>query len=312
MATPYVTVEALLNAPTGVSWSIIPQPRADTQSMRAEVTNMTWRATSMVDSYCNQVLRATVDNEQLTGPGSPRVGIEPGSRNGVLIMRRWPVIQVLAIQTARNNTFPRAWSTIPAGMYEPAHPLINQETDSASATMPDGAQKILVAPDFIDWRYGRNGYRVLTSYTNGWPHTSLTGSATAGATTLAVDDVTGWAGASGFVYDGLTTETVTVTSVAAATPLTLPNGVGTAQTGPGTLTLSTGLSYAHAPGVMVSALPANVIWATVLAAACQALESGIDAITIQNLPGSQTVGGHGVQDLEKQWQELLCPYRRVI
>lgn len=266
----------------------------------------------MVDTYCQQVLRATVDNEQMTGPGSPRVGVEQGSGNGVLVMRRWPVIQVLAIQTARNNVFPRVWSTIPAGLYEPAHPLINQYSDSASATMPDGAQKIYVAPGYLDWRYGRNGYRILPSYTNGWPHTSLTASAAAGATTVAVDDVTGWAGASGFVYDGLTTETVTVTSVSAATPQALPNGVGTAQTGPGTLTLSSSLAYNHVPGVMVSALPANAIWATVLATVCQALESGIDAITIQNLPGSQTVGGHGVQELEKQWQELLCPYRRVI
>lgn len=280
--------------------------------MRAEVANICYRATSIVDTYCNQVLRATVDNEYLTGPGSPRVGIERGSGNGILVMRRWPIIDVLAIQLARNNVFPRAWSTIPAGQYEVAHPLLNAETDSASATMPDGGARITVAPGHIDWCYGRNGYRILPSYTNGWPHTSFTSSATAGETTVPVDDVTGFTGATAFVYDGLTTETVTVSSVAATTPLILPNGVGTAQTGPGTLTLSTGLAYNHAPGVVVSALPANVIWATVLAAATQALESGIDAITIQNLPGSQTVGGHGVEELANQYELLLDPYRRII
>lgn len=301
-----------MDAPTGVSWSLMPAPRAPTTAVLAEVSNVAWRATSMVDSYCNQVLRATVDTEQLVGPGSPRVGIQPGTGNATLVMRRWPVTQVFAIQTARASVFPRAWSTIPAGQYEVTHPLINQGSDSASATMPDGGSSITVAPGHIDWCYGRNGYAILSSYGNGWPHTSLTAAATAGATTLSVDDVTGWAGASGFVYDGAITETVSVTSVSATSPQALPNGVGTAQAGSGTITLSTGLTNPHALGTVVSALPANVLWATVLAMATQALEAGIDAITVQNLPGSTTVGGHGVQDLEDQWMFLLDPYRRIV
>jgi|SRR5579859_408611 len=312
LGTPYITPEIATNAPTGVSWSIIPFPKASSQAQYAEQVSICWRATSMVDTYCRQVLRATVDNEELTGPGSPRVGVEKDTCNGILVMRRWPVTQVLAVATAVNRTWPRTWTLVPAGLYEPAHPLINQFTDSASATMPDGGQKILVAPGYIDWWYGRNGYRVLTSYVNGWPHTSLTQAATATATTLHVDDVTGFAGASAFVYDGALTEPVSCAAVAATSPLVLPNGAGTAQSGPGTLTLSGGLVQDHAAGTVVSALPANVIWATVLAAACQALESGIDAITIQNLPGSQTVGGHGVSDLEAQYELLLDDYRRII
>lgn len=287
-------------------------PRADTASQLAEQTNVCWRATSMVDTYCNQVLRATVDNEYLTGPGSPRVGIQRDTGNGLLVMRRWPVTDVLAVQTSQNRTFPRTWSTIPAGLYEVQNPLLNEFTDTASATGPDGGSSILVAPGYIvDW-YGRNGLRVLVSYTNGWPHTSLTQAASVGDSVLHVDDVTGWTGASGFAYDGAQTETVAVSSVAATTPLALPNGVGTAQTGPGTITLSSPLAYAHAKGAVVSALPANVLWATVLAAATQALESGITSVSIQNIPGSQTTGGHGVSDLEDQYKELLDPYRRVI
>jgi hypothetical protein len=312
MATPYITVQMLLDAPTGVSWSLIPQPRSSSQAQRAEVNNVCWRATSIVDTYCRQVLRATVDNEPLTGPGAPRVGVERSTGNGTLIMRRWPVTQVLAIQRARNAVFPRVWSAVPAGLYEVTHPLINQYTDSASATMPDGAQAITVAPGYVDWLYGRNGWRYLVSYVNGWPHTSLTATAATGTTTLAVDDVTGFAGASAFAYDGADTESVSVSTVAATTPLVLPNGVGTAQTGPGTLTLSAPLASTHLQGVVVSALPANVLWASVLACATQALESGIEAVTIQNLPGSQTVGGHGVQELEAAYETLLTDYRRVI
>jgi hypothetical protein len=313
VATSYVTPSMLSNAPTGVPWSLIPEPRAPEAAQLAEQTNICWRATSIVDTYVNQVLRATVDNEYLTGPGAPRVGVEQGTCVGKLVMRRWPVIDVLAIQTSPNRSFPRVWSTVPSGQYEPTFPLINSLTDTAAATAPDGGSSITVAPGYIPpLRCGRNSTRILVSYTNGWPHTSLTASAIAGATTLAVDDVTGWAGASGFVYDGASTEPTSASAVSATTPLPLPNGAGTAQTGPGTITLSSPLAYPHAAGTVVSALPANVLWATVLAAAAQALEAGMDSIAIQTMPGVATSSGGGVEDLQTQYEVLLDPFRRVM
>lgn len=310
--TSYITPAMLLNAPTGVAWSLIPEPKSGgTAAQWAEVTNICWRATSIVDTYCNQVLRATVDNEVLTGPGSARFGVQPGTGNSLLVMRRWPVINVLAVQLAR-NTFPRVWSTVPAGQYEPQRPLINQFTDSASATMPDGGSGIVLARGWVDRCYGRNGYQAWVSYANGWPHTSLTAAASAGATTVQVDDVTGWPGAAGFVYDGAETESMAGLSVAASSPLQLPNGVGTAQAGPGTLTLAAPLTYPHPAGTVVSALPANVLWATVLAAAAQALESGITSVTIQNVSGSSASSGHGVSDLTTEYEVLLDPFRRIV
>lgn len=301
----------VVNAPTGVPWEIVPSPGADNASQFAELTNVCWRATSIVDTYCNQVLRATVDSEQMTGPGAPRVGHQPGTCNGLLVMRRWPVTQVLAIQTSSNRTFPRAWTTVPAGQYEVEHPLINLYTDAASATGPDGGASIVVAPGYIPpLSCGRNSTRLLVSYTNGWPHTSLTQPATVGATVLHVDDVTGFTGVSAFAYDGAQTETASVLSVAATTPLNLPNGVGTAQTGPGTITLSSPLAHPHGAGVVVSALPANVIWAAALAAASQALEAGFTSISVQNLGGSLTEGGHGVADLQSAYEWLLEPFAR--
>jgi hypothetical protein len=314
IGTPYITPAMLINAPTGVSWNIIPEPGALQAAQTAEQTAICWRATSIVDTYCNQVLRATVDTEYLTGPGAPRVSVQDGTSNGLLVMRRWPVTQVLAILTSSNRVFPRTWAQVPAGQFEVVHPLINTLTDTASATAPDGGSSIAVACGYIPPlnRCGRNSTRVQVSYVNGWPHTSLTANAAQGASVLQVDDVTGWAGASGFAYDGSVTETVSVLSVAATSPVQLPNGAGTAQAGPGTVTLSSPLVNAHAAGVVVSAIPANVLWATVLAATTQALESGITAIAIQNLPGSETVGGHGVSDLQVEYELLLDPFRRVI
>jgi hypothetical protein len=312
LGTPYITPPQLFTAPVGVSWGDIPEPQSDTAAQIAEMTAICWRATSIVDTYCNQVLRATVDNEELTGPGARRVGTQPGTLNGLLVMSRWPVTEVLAVQTSSNCSFPRSWSTVPAGMYEVEDPLINLYSDTASATGPDGGASIVVAPGYIPplTPRTRNSVRVLVSYQNGWPHTSLTVAANVGDTVLHVDDVTGWAGASGFVYDGAETETVSVLSVAATTPMSLPNGVGTAQTGPGTVTLSAGLSNPHGLGVVVSALPANVIWASALAASAQALESGITSISVQNLGGSLTEGGHGVGDVQTNYEWLLEPFAR--
>lgn len=311
VGTPYITPGMVSNSPTGVSWQIIPKPGADGAAQLAELTNICWRATSIVDTYCNQVLRATVDNQELTGPGSRRVGVQPGTFNGLLVMSRWPVTQVLAIQTSPNRSFPRTWTPVPSGMYEPEHPLINLYTDAASATGPDGGASIIVAPGYIPpLSCGRNSTRILVSYTNGWPHTSLTAAANSGDTVLHVDDVTGWAGASGFAYDGAQTETVSVLSVSATTPMNLPNGVGTAQAGPGTITLSSALANPHAVGVCVSALPANVIWASALAAASQALEAGFTSISVQNIAGSLTEGGHGVADVQTSYEWLLEPFMR--
>lgn len=311
LGTPYVTAGMLVNAPTGVSWSTIPEPGSDSTAQLAELTNICWRATSIVDTYCNQVLRATVDNEQLTGPGARRVGFQPGTLNGLLVMSRWPVTEVLAIQTSPNRSFPRVWTPIPAGMFEVEHPLINLYSDAASATGPDGGASIVVAPGYIPpLSCGRNSTRALVSYTNGWPHTSLTTAAGVGATVLHVDDVTGFTGVSAFVYDGAETETVSVLSVSATTPMNLPNGVGTARAGPGTVTLSSGLANPHDVGVVLSALPANVIWAAALAAAAQALEAGITSISVQNIPGSLTEGGHGVGDVQTSYEWLLEPFIR--
>lgn len=314
LGTPYITPAALQNAPTGVSWQIIPEPGASEAAVTAELTNICWRANSIVDTYCAQVLRATVDTDFLTGPGSARLGTEPGTCNGRLIMRRWPVIDVLAILTSRNRSWPRSWSPVPSTDFEVSHPLLNAVSDAAAATAPDGGWSITVAPGYIPplARCGRNSTRVQVSYTNGWPHTSLTQQANAGAQILQVDDVTGWAGVSGFVYDGAQTETLTVSSVAATTPQTLPNGAGTAQAGPGTVTLASPLTYQHAAGTMVSALPQNVIWAAALAAAAQALEGGIVSISIQSMPGSEESSGRGVEDMQAEYELLLDPFRRIV
>lgn len=310
--TPYVTPSMLVNAPTGISWSIIPFPKASSAEQLAEQTNICARATAIVDGYCNQVLRCTVDNEQIAGPGSYRVQQQNGTGNTRIILNRWPITNILAVQWSANASFPRQWQTLPTGMYDIEYPVLGLYQSSAPTGSADGGQSILVAPGYGGWWMGRNGYRYLVSYTNGWPHTSLTQSALAGDTVLHVDDVTGWLNATGTIYDSSNRESITVTGVTATSPLALPNGIGTTQSGPGTLTLASPLAYAHENGLVVSTLPGSILWATLLHATCQALEAGITSVSIQNIPGSMTTGGKGVHDLLLEADLLLTPYRRVV
>lgn len=313
MATPYVNPDMIVNAPTGISWSIIPFPKATSAQQLAEQTNICWRATTIVDGWCNQVLRATIDSEQRSGPGDYRINIEQSTGNTRWILSRWPITEILAVQTSSNALFPRQWTQLPTGMWDIDNPVIGvYDSYVPSGSGGAGGQSIYIAPGYAGWGLGRNGYRFACSYINGWPHAGMMSDASAGDTTIDVDDVTGFTGASAFIYDGSVTEVINVTAVTATNPVTLPNGGGTAPSGPGTLTLASPITSNHPTGVIVSSLPQDVMWATILAATTQALDAGITSVSIQNLPGSETVGGHGIDDLKLQYRELLTPYKRVI
>jgi hypothetical protein len=310
MATPLITPAMLTSRAAGLSWNVVPTLTANTEQQLAALWNVCWNATSAVDSYVHQPLRATVITEQWTGPGGPRISVSRDNGIATLITRRWPVTQILAIQTSPARSFPPCWTLIPPGQYQPRHPVLMDSV--GPATGPSGGWTIDVAPCFITWDLGRMGLFVSGSIGAGWPHAGLTGDGATIATgdtpqTIAVDDVTGWAGWNGVLYDGTFTEQISVTAVSADSPLPLPGLAGTAQVGPGTLTLASPLQYDHAGGAVVSAMPADVLHAAALHAAVEALET-IDAIATQSLNG-QMAGGTGV--LAESAELKLDRYVRV-
>jgi hypothetical protein len=292
--------------PAGLSWNTVPTLTANSAQQAAQLAEVCWQATSAVNRYCRQPLRATVNTETNTGPGLPRVASDRATRRGTVVTRRWPVTSVQAVQTSLASSFPAQWTAVPAGLWKIRHPVILSAAPAPDSG-PQGGNVIDVAPGYITWDYGRGGWDVMASYTSGWPHAGLTASAAAGSQSLAVDDVTAWAGAVGFVYDGVSTELVEVTGVSATSPVQLPGVGGTVQAGPGTLTLAEPLGFQHGPGAVVSALPPDAIRATALQAAVMALET-IDAIATQSLSG-QFAGGTGV--LAEEVEMILDDYRRV-
>jgi hypothetical protein len=306
--TPYVTPAILTAAPTGISWSTIPPGRDTTAAMKyAEQLNICQRATAQADQYCNQILRATTDTELYHGPGEFRTNIQQNTWNTRIILQRWPVIGISQVKVSASSVWPRQWTTLPTGWYEPENPTSGLYGSVIPTSSGEGGQAILIGPGYIDWALGRSGYAIQVTYQNGWPHCGMTAAALAGATTIYVDDTTGWTstqaetgdvGATGTIYDGGQQEIVQVT------------GASTTS-GPGTLTLAAGLQFAHETGTAVSTLPASVQWATILFGAAMALSRGATSTVIHSIEGGAQ-HAMGAEDLISQAELLLHPYRRTI
>lgn len=303
--TPYVTPSVLISAPTGIVWSTIgPGARPNPQEQWDEQLNLCRRATSMIDGYANQPLRATVDNETLYGPGDLRFQMVPNG-NARLLLSRSPVTQVLGGLVQMAATFGQQPTMIPAVNFKIANPLIGLYGTTVPGGSDNAGQAVFLAPGIVSWLAGRYGYEVTVTYVNGWPHGSTQTPTVAGVSELQVDDCTGWGppsnlphGATGTLYDPGLQETFTV--LAASAP-----------SGPGTLVLAEPLAYPHAVGVMASTLPSSVIQAAILYCVSQALVRGATATSIQASPGSSSGGGGG-EDLAGEAELLVHPYRRVI
>jgi hypothetical protein len=268
----------------------------------------------MVDGAVRQPLRATTDTLALYGPGAPRVYVPRGRGDQpvTLIMERWPVLEVVSVQYSR-NCIPYSWSTVPSGLAVPAKPVVGLYGSSAPPATGEGGQSVKLAAGYIDWRYGPEGYAILSEYVNGWPHAGLTALAVQGSAEIDVDDCTGWVitapfpgaatGATGTIYDAGNQEIVQVTAASATS-------------GPGTLTLASPLAYQHAAGVMVSTLPQTVVWAAILFCCEQALSRGATSMKLPEVPGGKIAAAAGVDSsvgTPAKWAKcLLEPFTRII
>jgi hypothetical protein len=304
--TPYVTPYVLQNAPTGISWKSIPSRDATPPQQQAEMQNICIRATSMIDTICNNVLRATVDTEQMYGPDF-RMTVNRYTQVTRIELSRYPITQVLGGQYSNAAQFPPQWIPLAADLFMVERPSVGIYGTSSPAWAADGGQSILVAPGYLTWLNGRQGFVIQVTYVNGWPHASMTAAADIGDQDIQVDDVCGWApsepggtGATGIVYDGANQETIQVLA-------------SSASQGPGVLTLSAPLQAAHDGDIMVSALPAQIIQAAILFATSEALVRGATATTINTIAGgSDPTVGAGHYELSAMAHELCMPFRRVI
>jgi hypothetical protein len=310
--TPYVTPQMLLSAPTGIVWSTLgPGAKPTEQQQFNEQVNLCRRSTSMIDGYCNQPLRATLDQEVLYGPGDFRFHMQPNG-NARLLLSRSPVTQVLNAYVTLASQFPPVWTAVGPANVRVEKPLIGVYGTSVPSGSDNAGQAVLLAPGNVSWLAGRLGYMVAIEYVNGWPHGSLTEPVAVGDMTVSMDDCAGWgpppastlpaaaSGAAGTIYDPGWQEVFTTVAASSAT-------------GPGVLTLAAAAAYAHPVGTMVSTLPNSIIQAAILYCVAQALVRGATATTIQAMPGSESIaGGRTGEDLATEAELLVHPYKRVI
>jgi hypothetical protein len=311
--TPYVTPTIIQNAPTGVPWSIIPQQGAAALAQFAEQTNMAWRVTHDMDRICNQPLRATLDTEEEVGPDF-RLTVDAHGI-GHLIASRWPILSVIGAQVSPAASFPPAWQTLPAGAVRPHTGIIGAYGTTTPGSGAQGPVELDIAPGWVSWYNGRTGTRLAVAYLNGWPHAGLTATANQNATTLQVDDVTGFSGAAPFIYDGANTEQVAVTFVTAANYETVMGQ--NVPVGPGTLSLAAPLAYTHtvtpgASSVLVTAMPADLQKAGIWIIAADALEAGIEGVVISDLRGAEQSSRGGAASLRVEAEVILHSYRRAL
>lgn len=303
--TPYVSPAILRAAPTGIVWNTVgAAARPDDQQQENEQANLCYRATSMINGFCNQPLRATIDIETLYGPGDFRFNIQPNG-NARLLMSRSPVTDVLGGRISAAMAFPASFSPVSGANFKIERPLVGVYGTTAPGGSGDGGQAVLMAPGWATWVGASYGWQVEVTYVNGWPHGSLLSGATSGQSVIRVDDCTGWGppmgystGAAGTIHDPGNQEEIAVLAASA-------------QSGPGTLTLSAPLAYDHPGGCIVTTLPPSIMQAAILFAVSQALVRGATATTIQSVPGSAS-GGRSSMDYAREAEMLVQPYKRVI
>ncbi len=315
--TPYITPAMLLSNSFGISWNTFPKPNSSIADQIAAQLDVCQTVTSEMDTLANQSLRGTVDTEIEFGPDYT-VTILP---NGWCRFRlsHWPIITLTAAAVSPAGAAPPQWTAIPATQLQTEH----QGLALYGTIVPDGAgpgpTAALIPPGYVDWSNGRKGYNVSVTSLNGFPLCGIDVAVAAGATSLHVDDITGWfvsglGGARGTIYDPPYREQVSVTN---ATPDTA--GL---TSGPGTLTLSQGLQFAHNPQVgltgqadqriLLSAMPQALLQAGFYLATHYGLIRGATAATVQTARGSFQSGGiKGAMEWYGRAEEIIKRYGRV-
>lgn len=289
MSTPYVLPATLLTLPTGVQWNTIPSSGATSEAQYAAQLELCRAASRWADGECTMPLHATQDPEELEAPGNR---CSPDA-NGVLWIKplRKPVVSVVSVEIRPNVGRTTDYQAVQA---DNITVLSNPGADEFASG--SGTQRIRVIGTGIVKGLPWGSYSVRLTYVNGWANSELSAATLVGATTLSVLDATGFAAGDTIdIVDTSLSETTTITAVSGTT-----------------LTVGA-LANAHATGVQVTALPANIRYAAAWYAAHLALFRGSSAmaIPVASARRSMSSGNKGETNYLELAQMNLAPYRRV-
>lgn len=285
VSKPYLSLAEFKNAPTALDYGNL-VVGGNQAAQDAELSNAITRASSWIDQYCNQIISATVDVEQqrcrVKSDGTLRV--HP---------KYFPVVALTDFNYGVNpNTLITAPDCSIAWLEE-------QEIIFPYSQLPTTMSSQGPLSFGFPGSAGTEMY-VKYTYINGYANTNLALSVSASATTITVSDGTGIVpGESLKIFDGASTENVTVASTYSFGSTTVP--------------LVSGLLYAHNAAVTVSALPAAIKEACILVTSAYLKIRG-DASLVMDVttrPGQQIDGAQKVGSDIAHAQQLLMPFRRI-
>lgn len=281
---PYLTVEEFKNAPTAIDIDNLVFNTQDPDDQDAELKNVIARASSWIDTFCNQVIGATIESEQQRSRYSQDGSIRFHPRYS-------PVVALLSLEYG----YPPSLMSLPDCSVAW---IEDQEVIVPNATLGTWTSQGPLQFGAMS-SGGRNEVFLKYSYVNGYANTEIV-TAIAAATTLTVADGKGiLANQMLKIYDGQYTENVTVASTYVFNSTTVP--------------INTPLVYTHAAGVSISALPPAIKQACILVTTAFLKTRGDSSMTMQvtsspttSLPNADKVG----EEIALAMQ-LLQPYRRV-
>lgn len=286
-STPYLTIQEYKNAPTAIDIDNLVFNSSDPVAQDNELANVIARASSWVDTYCNQVLGATYETETQRSRISPDGYIKWHPRYS-------PVIALTALEYGNPSTDLYAVTDVSSAWIENSQ-ILFPYAQMGSLFTSQGPLQFGTAYN--------SGIPVYLKYTyvNGFAN-DLIVTATATQSTLTVANGVGiTAGLNLRIYDGINTENVTVASTYTFGTTTVP--------------LISPLVYSHSAGVSISALPPAIKEATILATTAMLKIRGDSSLTMSvgTLPNSvgtanieQNIGNDMAMAMD-----LLKPYRRI-
>lgn len=286
-STPYLTTTEYRNAPTAIDIDNLVFNSSDPDVQESELANVIARASSWIDTYCNQILGATTETETQRSRISPdgTIKFHPRYNPVIALTDFWygnPSTNLIQAQDCSV-----AW-------------LENQQIIFPYANL----STTFTSQGPIQFGFpSTSGQLVYLKYTyvNGYPNT-LIATAVATQSTLTVTNATGiTAGDQLKIYDGMYSENVTVGSTYTFGSTTVP--------------LTSPLIYSHSAGVSISALPPAIKEAAILATTAMLKVRGDNSLTmaVGTLPSQATTPQvqASIADDMSMAMALLAPYRRI-
>jgi hypothetical protein len=281
---PYITTVEYLNAPTAIDVdNLVVGGNANAQT--AELQNVILRASSYMDNYLNQNLNASsaTENQRTRFTPDGYIALHPNN---------YPIISLSSFQYGSNPNNLVSLTDCSVSWFEEQQILI--PVSQLSATYSSAGPL-----SFGGAGSGRNQIYVRYTYVSGYVNT-LIATATATQSTLTVQKASGIvAGAQLRIYDGASTEIVTVATTYTYGSTTVP--------------LTSALTYSHANTVAIGNLPNSIKEACILITTALLKVRGDSSMTMamtvnpsRNVTSTSLYGGEMSLALD-----MLDLYKRV-